>query len=75
MDDALVRYRRQSKTDAKSLKRAGDLATVFASMDADIIGIAEGPNTIMSSSKTASAQIEEWAAHFGLDANYKAAKV
>ncbi|MFT5659323.1 MAG: hypothetical protein ACI9KN_002606 [Gammaproteobacteria bacterium] len=45
------------KTDTQSLKRGQDLATVIGAIDADIIGIVEGPDTTVSGSKTASAQL------------------
>lgn len=60
------------KTDPDSLKRAEHLAEVVKTMDPDIIGIVEGPDTTKDGSKTASEQIKEWADHFGLDADYKA---
>ena len=60
------------KTDTESLQRAEHLATVVQAMDPDILGITEGPDTTVSASKTASAQIEEWASHFGLDGSYRA---
>ena len=59
------------KTDAESLLRAQNLATAVAAIDPDIIGIVEGPDTTVSGSKSASAQLEQWAAHFGLDASYR----
>lgn len=40
-------------------------------MDPDFIGIVEGPDTTVSGSKLASAQLEAWAALHGLDSNYK----
>jgi hypothetical protein len=45
------------KTDTQSLKRGQDLAMVIGAIDADIIGIVEGPDTTVSGSKTASAQL------------------
>ena len=59
------------KTDDESLKRAEQLATVVKAIDADIIGIVEGPDTTVSGSKSAAAQLELWASHFGLDTSYK----
>lgn len=60
------------KTDNESLTRAQNLATVVAAMDPDILGIVEGPDTTVSGSKSASAQMEQWAAHFDLDSSYRA---
>lgn len=62
----------QPKTDGEAQERSIRLAEVIKSIDADILGIVEGPDTTASGSKTASGQLEAWAAHFGLDASYKA---
>lgn len=60
------------RADNETLTRAQNLATVVAAIDPDIIGIVEGPDTTVSGSKTASAQLEQWAAHFNLDSSYRA---
>ncbi len=60
------------KTDSESVERAQDLATVVGAIDADIIGIVEGPDTTVSGSKTASAQLEQWVSHYDLDNSYRA---
>ena len=60
------------KTDSESQQRAQDLATVVAAIDPDILGIVEGPDTTVSGSKSAAAQMEQWASHYGLDSSYKA---
>lgn len=60
------------KTDSESRQRAQDLATVVAAIDPDILGIVEGPDTTVSGSKTASAQMEQWASFYGLDSSYRA---
>jgi hypothetical protein len=60
------------KTDSESEQRAQQLASVVAAIDPDIMGIVEGPDTTVSGSKSASAQIEQWAAHYNLDASYRA---
>lgn len=52
--------------------RAVQLSAVVAAMDPDLIGIVEGPDTTVSGSKSASKQIEAWAAAQGLHASYKA---
>jgi predicted extracellular nuclease len=59
------------KTDSESLQRAEQLATVVRTIDADIIGIVEGPDTTVSGTKSAAAQLELWASHFGLDNSYR----
>lgn len=59
------------KTDAESLGRAQQLAAVVGAIDADIIGIVEGPDTTVSGTKSAAAQLELWASHFGLDHSYR----
>jgi len=60
------------KTDDDSTERAQRLASVVAAIDPDIMGIVEGPDTTVSGSKLASAQIEQWAAHYNLDSSYRA---
>jgi predicted extracellular nuclease len=60
------------KTDSASVARAQDLATVVAAIDPDILGVVEGPDTTVSGSRLASAQLELWAAAHGLDSSYKA---
>lgn len=59
------------KMDNDSLQRAEQLATVIRTIDADIIGIVEGPDTTVSGSRSAAAQLELWAGHFGLDNSYR----
>ena len=59
------------KTDNESQQRAEQLATVVRTIDADIIGIVEGPDTTVSGTKSAAAQLELWASHYGLDASYR----
>lgn len=59
------------KTDSESMQRAEQLATVVRTIDADIIGIVEGPDTTVSGTKSAAAQLELWAGHFGLDNSYR----
>ena len=61
----------QLKTDSESMQRAEQLATVVGTIDADIIGIVEGPDTTVSGTKSAAAQLELWAGHFGLDNSYR----
>ena len=60
------------KMDNDSLERAEQLAIVVKAIDADIIGIVEGPDTTVSGTKSAAAQLELWAGHFGLDDSYRA---
>lgn len=60
------------KLDNESLERAQQLATVVKAMDADIIGIVEGPDTTVSGTKSAAMQLELWARHFDLDPSYRA---
>jgi len=59
------------KTDGKDGERSILLAEVVKTMNPDIIGIVEGPDTTVSGSKLASEQLEAWAALHGLDSNYK----
>lgn len=61
----------QLKTDNESMQRAEQLATVVRAIDADIIGIVEGPDTTVSGTRSAAAQLELWAGHFGLDNSYR----
>lgn len=52
-------------------KRSKQLAEVVKTTNPDILGIVEGPDTTVSGSKTASAQLEAWADLHGLNAAYK----
>jgi len=48
------------------------LISVLAHLNADIIAVVEGPDTLANGSKTAKAQLEEWMTVFNLtDRNYK----
>ncbi|MEM7487424.1 MAG: endonuclease/exonuclease/phosphatase family protein [Bacteroidota bacterium] len=48
------------------------LVSVLKHLDADIVTIVEGPDTLANGSKTASGQLETWIAEFGLtNRNYK----
>lgn len=60
------------ETTGKDAERSARLAEVVKAIDPDILGVVEGPDTTVSGSKTASAQLEAWAAHHGLDNAYKA---
>lgn len=60
------------KTSGNAFLRAEKLAKIVQVMNPDILGIVEGPDTLVDGSKTASKQVISWAAHFGLNANYKA---
>lgn len=51
--------------------RAAQLGKVVAKMSPDILGIVEGPDTTVSGSKSASRQLEKWAASQGLHPRYK----
>ena len=59
------------KTDGEDGQRSTLLAEVVRTMQPDFLGIVEGPDTTVSGSKLASAQLEAWATHHGLDSNYK----
>ncbi|MDX2477867.1 MAG: hypothetical protein QNL05_10950 [Gammaproteobacteria bacterium] len=59
----------EPKTDGNDGERSGLLAEVVRTMDPDIIGIVEGPDTTVSGSKLASEQLEAWAALYGLNSN------
>ena len=52
------------KTTGKDGKRSQQLAEIVRAMDPDFLGIAEGPNTLVNGSKTASIQLETWVQHF-----------
>ena len=60
------------KTTGDDGERSTQLADVVRAVDPDILGVVEGPDTTVSGSKSASAQLEAWAAHHGLDESYKA---
>ena len=62
----------QLKTTGEAGERSGLLAEVVKAIDPDILGIVEGPDTTVSGSKTASAQMKAWAVYHGLDGSYRA---
>src|SRR5690606_14802147 len=59
------------KMTGKELTRSQQLAEVISAMDADFLGIVEGPNTLVDGSKKASAQMEIWTQTFIPGSNYK----
>ena len=59
------------KTSGEDGERSGQLAEVVKAVDPDILGIVEGPDTTVSGSKLASAQLEAWAALHGLHGAYR----
>ncbi len=59
------------KTSGEDGERSGQLAEVTKAVDPDILGIVEGPDTTVSGSKLASAQLEAWAALHGLHGAYR----
>jgi len=61
----------EPETTGKDGERSAQLADVVKAIDPDILGVVEGPDTTVSGSKSASAQLEAWAAHHGLDNSYK----
>ncbi len=61
----------EPKTSGEDGERSGRLAEVVKALEPDILGIVEGPDTTVSGSKLASAQLEAWAAHHGLHASYR----
>jgi hypothetical protein len=61
----------EPKTTGEEGKRSGWLAEVVRTVDPDILGIVEGPDTTVSGSKLASAQLEAWAALHGLPGSYR----
>lgn len=61
-----------SAEDRKQGKRSALLASVVQAIDADVLCIVEGPDTLADGSKTASAQLEAWRNLHGLDADYAA---
>jgi predicted extracellular nuclease len=62
----------EPETTGKDGERSAQLADVVKAIDPDILGVVEGPDTTVSGSKSASAQLEAWAAHHGLVNSYKA---
>jgi hypothetical protein len=61
-----------TKEDREDGERSVLLATVVQTMDPDVLGIVEGPDTLADLSKTASGQLEAWRDLHGLDSNYEA---
>jgi endonuclease/exonuclease/phosphatase family metal-dependent hydrolase len=61
----------EPKTTGEEGERSGRLAEVVRAVDPDILGIVEGPDTTVSGSKLASAQLEAWAALHGLPGFYR----
>jgi endonuclease/exonuclease/phosphatase family metal-dependent hydrolase len=59
------------KTTGEEGERSTRLANVVSTINPDILGVVEGPDTTVSGSKLASKQLEAWAAHHGLSASYK----
>ncbi len=51
-------------TTGKDGDRSRQLAAIIDSMDPDFMGIVEGPNTLVSGAKTATAQLELWTQTF-----------
>lgn len=61
-----------NKNEALTMK-SQRLVRVLKHLDADVVAIVEGPDTLANGSKTASGQLELWMTAFGLDTrNYKA---
>lgn len=52
-------------------ERSKWIAEIIVAMDPDFLGIVEGPNTLVSQTKTASAQLELWTQEFLPGSNYK----
>ena len=61
----------EPETTGKDGERSTRLAEVVRTIDPDILGVVEGPDTTVGGSKLASAQLEAWANHHGLDGSYK----
>lgn len=59
------------RTTGEELERSQKLASVIKKMDLDFLGIVEGPDTLADGSKTASMQLDNWVAEFGLNSNFK----
>ena len=62
----------EPETTGKDGERSAQLAEVVKTIDPDILGVVEGPDTTVSGTKSASVQLEAWAAHHGLDTSYRA---
>jgi hypothetical protein len=59
------------KTSGEEKLRSEWIAKIILAMDPDFLGIVEGPNTLVSQTKTASAQLELWTQEFLPGSNYK----
>jgi len=59
------------KTSGEEKLRSEWIAEIILAMDPDFFGIVEGPNTLVSQTKTASAQLELWTQEFLPGSNYK----
>ena len=62
----------QPKTNGEDGERSSKLADIVKTIDADILGIVEGPDTTVSGSKTAAKQLKAWTTTHGLDDSFKA---
>ena len=58
--------------DERAAQRSHHLAQVIAKVDADILCIVEGPDTLVDGSKTASDQLEKWCRAYELCDDYRA---
>lgn len=54
----------QPVTTGKDGERSRQLAAIIDAMDPDFLGVVEGPNTLVSGAKTATAQLEAWSQLF-----------
>lgn len=61
-----------SEEELRQAERSVRLAEVVAALDADILCIVEGPDTLASGEKTAVTQLEAWRDLHGLDPDYRA---
>jgi hypothetical protein len=61
----------EPKTTGQEGERSGRLAEIVKAVDPDILGIVEGPDTTVSGSKLASAQLKAWTTLHGLHGSYR----
>ncbi|PZV87516.1 endonuclease/exonuclease/phosphatase family metal-dependent hydrolase [Algoriphagus aquaeductus] len=59
------------KTSGKEETRSKQLADIIRAMNPDFLGIAEGPDTLVSGAKTSTQQLEDWSAHYLPDFTFK----
>lgn len=61
----------QPKTTGKEETRSRQIADIIKAIDPDFLGIVEGPDTLVSGTKTSTSQLEAWSAHFLPELTFK----